>query len=286
MTQTFPSMSSISASDRSWVLASRVARPELAPYVRDYQGYEEFLASGIRRRELPHGGVVLVINFGADWLVADPRLRQAAGRHGSFVAGVDDFASLVNCDGRGFCLQVNFTPIGARRFLGVPMHELARRVVAFDDLAGRNAERLTDRLFQAKEWSDRFDIVEGAIQSRLAHTTAEDAGVRWAWQTIESQGGRGSIGRLAQVLDCSRKHLTARFHDQIGLPPKTVAGIVRFNRALKLIGASARPDLARIAAAAGYFDQSHFNRDFVSLSGITPGEFLRARLIDGDGLRA
>lgn len=276
----------LAASDNAWTLASRRARPDLAAYVREYLGYEERVASGVRRRELPHGGVVLVINFAAGWCVADPRRERAVGRYGSFVAGIDDFASLVDCTGRAYCLQVNFTPIGARRFFGVPMHALARRVVALDDVLGRDADRLADRLFQAADWSDRFDIVEALIAARLATTAPEDAGVLWAWQKIERDGGSSSIASLARALDCSRKHLVARFRDQIGLPPKSIAGLVRFNRALALIGSARRPDLARIAATAGYFDQPHFNRDFVGLAGITPGEFLRARLVDGDGVGA
>lgn len=275
----------LSASDRSWTLASRRATGWLAPYVRDYHGYEELAASGVRRRELPHGGVVLVINFGATWRVADPR-RVGSERHGGFVAGVDDFASLVDCTGRAHCLQINFTPIGARRFFGVPMHGLARRVVALDGILGRDAERLADRLFQAASWSDRFEIAEAAIAARIGNSAPEDAGILWAWRRIERDGGGTSIATLARELDCSRKHLVARFRDQIGLPPKSVAGIVRFNRALALIGAAGKPDLARIAAEAGYFDQPHFNRDFASLAGITPGEFLRARLADGDGIGA
>lgn len=276
----------LAASDGAWVLASRRARAELTAYVRDYQGYEERAASGVRRRELPHGGVVLVINFAAAWRVADPRREGAIGRYGSFVAGVDDFASLVDCAGRAHCLQVNFTPIGARRFFGVPMADLARKVVALDDMLGRDAERLADRLFQARNWSDRFDIAETFIADRLAGTAPADAGIMWAWRKIERDGGSSSIAALARELDCSRRHLVARFRDQIGLPPKTIAGLARFNRALAMIGAAHKPDLARIAAEAGYFDQPHFNRDFANLAGITPGQFLRARLAGGDGVGA
>ncbi|MGE0151389.1 MAG: helix-turn-helix domain-containing protein [Reyranellaceae bacterium] len=281
-----PEIACLRPPDGAWLLASRRPRPPLAAYVRDYQGYEEFAASGVRRRELPHGGVVLVINFGAAWRVADPRSADRIVRYGSFVAGVDDFASLVDCAGRAFCLQVNFTPLGARRFFALPMRHLARSVVPLDDVLGADADRLADRLFQAAGWSERFDIVEQLIAARLGAAPAEDDGIAWAWRRIERDGGRTSIAALARQLECSRKHLLARFRDQIGLPPKTVAGIVRFNRALRLIGAAPAPDLARAAAAAGYYDQPHFNRDFLALAGITPGEYLRARLAGGDGIGA
>lgn len=274
------------AANGAWQMASRAAPPSLAAYVRDYQGYEEFNPSLIRRRELPHGGVVLVINFGARWQIADPRHGTQNESHESFVAGVDDFVSLVNCSGRAYCLQVNFTPIGARRYFGLPMRDLARRVVDLDDLLGSGSRNLADRLFQAPDWKARFAIMDEAIVSRLARMPEEDRGIRWAWDRIVQSNGLCSMAELARTLDCSRKHLASRFHDQVGLPPKTIAGIARFNRALALIGRAQKPDLALVAAEAGYFDQSHFNRDFMALSGITPGEFLRARLSGGDGVAA
>jgi AraC-like DNA-binding protein len=276
----------LSATDGAWLLASRQPRGPVARYVRDYQGYEEFRPSLVRRRELPHGGVVLVINFGARWHVSDPRQPARTQSHGSFAAGIDDFASLVACEARAHCLQVNFTPIGARRFFALPMHELARTVVRLDDLLGRDADRLTERLYQAPDWGTRFDIVEQAVQARIAATAPEDGGVMWAWSRLARASGQCSIAALARELECSRKHLAARFRDQIGLPPKSIAGLMRFNRALALIAGESRPDLARIAQETGYFDQPHFNRDFLALSGITPGEFLRARLADGDGVAA
>lgn len=274
----------LTAADGAWTLASRRPGPALAPYVRALEGYEERLATSVRRRALPHGGVVLVINFGAPWRVADPRAEASAARFGSFAAGIDDFASLIDCAGRAFCLQVDFTPIGARRFFGLPMDEMARRVVTLDQVLGREADRLADRLFQAPDWAQRFDIAEAAIARRIAAAAPADAGILHAWQRIQRRGGTLAIGALARELDCSRKHLVARFRDQIGLAPKSVAAIARFNRALALLEGGARPDLADIAVQAGYFDQPHFNRDFLALAGITPGAFLRARRQDGDGI--
>lgn len=266
----------LTAADGAWTLASRPPRPALAAWVRGLEGYEERTATRLHHRALPHGGVVLVINFADAWRVADPRTGHET-RFSSFAAGIDDFASLVDCTGRGFCLQVNFTPPGARRFFGLPMDEMARRVVTLDEVLGRAVERLTDRLHQAPDWAARFDMVEAAIAARLLATPPTDAGILHALHRIERSYGNLAIGALARELDCSRRHLVARFRDQIGLPPKTVAALARFNRALALIGVDAEPDLADIALRAGYCDQPHFNRDFRAFSGLTPGAYLRSR---------
>ena len=92
--------------------------------------------------------------------------------------------------------------------------------------------------------------------------------------------GKASIGRICDRLGRSRRHLAAQFRDQIGLPPKSVARILRFNRAVSLLS---RPDadLAGIAFECGYYDQAHLNRDFRAFAEKSPGAFARQIVPDG-----
>jgi AraC-like DNA-binding protein len=81
------------------------------------------------------------------------------------------------------------------------------------------------------------------------------------------------IGDLAAKLSVGRRRLETGFGREIGLTPKTVARIERFQEAM---GALSLPsDTLAAAAARGYADQSHFNREIRAMAGITPSE-LRA----------
>jgi AraC-like DNA-binding protein len=62
----------------------------------------------------------------------------------------------------------------------------------------------------------------------------------------------------------------------VGLPPKTMARILRFDRAVQRLRAD-HPDFAQIAIDCGYYDQAHFNREFREFSGMTPSQFLARR---------
>lgn len=82
--------------------------------------------------------------------------------------------------------------------------------------------------------------------------------------------GRVRIGALTAEIGWSRRRLAERFREHLGLPPKAIARIVRFNRAETLAKKAARPDWADIAAACGYADQAHLAREFAELAGRPP----------------
>ena len=103
----------------------------------------------------------------------------------------------------------------------------------------------------------------------------------WAWRRLSDSRGGVEIGALAGELGCSRKHLIARFREQVGLPPKTIARILRFREGALDLQNGGGDRLAEVAQDCGYYDQAHLNRDFREFAGLTPTEFLDRRLPGG-----
>ncbi len=96
-----------------------------------------------------------------------------------------------------------------------------------------------------------------------------------AWGLLD--GGPGvTVADIAADVGWSRKHLTHRFREQVGLPPKVMARVLRFERAVALL--SGGTGLAEAAFACGYYDQAHLNREFRALSGCTPTELIGGQL--------
>lgn len=79
---------------------------------------------------------------------------------------------------------------------------------------------------------------------------------------------------LTAKLGWSRKHLAARFHDEIGMPPKAVARIARFTHAQRLARSGMETGWAAVAAASGYADQAHLTREFGELAGTSPAAWI------------
>jgi len=92
------------------------------------------------------------------------------------------------------------------------------------------------------------------------------------------------VANLAAELGWSRRHLGERIRADLGLPPKIVGRILRFDRVKRLLERDDGHRLAEIALDCGYYDQAHLNRDFRAFADATPSEFLARRLPDGGGI--
>jgi AraC-like DNA-binding protein len=245
-------------------LVARAPHPALASQVRSLAGWHEREDGPVRRTELPGGRVVLIVSFG-------PRTDVDGRRFTSFVAGVHDTPALTEHDGEGHGLEVYFSPIGARRFFGMPMGELARRVVELEDLIGAEASELAERLYELPGWDARLALLERVVAERVLAAPPLPAELEWAWRRLFESDGAVPVGGLAAELGWSRRHLSATVARELGLPPKALARILRFERAVGRLREGA--DLAAVALDSGYYDQAHFNRDFKQFTGATPTEF-------------
>ena len=274
-----------SAEPGVWELVRAAPDARLAAHVVDYCGYSETVPSPMRRRELPMPALVLIIDFGPTLRLIDPRRPEAVQAHaGGFVAGLGDIYTITENLGVSRGMQVNVTPLGAYRLIGRPMGVLTNEIVAIGDLFGEEGRLLADELQELRSWAARFERLDRFVEARLARGPAIGRDVAWAYRRIAESGGQVAIAELTSELGISRKHLAARFHAQIGMAPKPLARLMRFDRVMQALRSGRFDGWAEIAQAAGYYDQPHFIREFREFTGGTPTEYLVRRL-DMGGIR-
>ncbi|MFZ5781329.1 MAG: helix-turn-helix domain-containing protein [Pseudomonadota bacterium] len=263
----------------AWTLVSRPPDPRLGPYVTDYQGYRERSRHPLRRLQAPFAGVPMIVTFGPSIDIINGGRPAERTTHGSFLAGLHDVHVITEYRGEQMGLQVNFTLLGAYRFLNITMSDIANRCLALGDLLGYcEAERLTCLLHERRGWAQRFSLLDRFLLERLCRSRPVSPDVAWALGILHACNGACSVGALSRDLGCSRKTLIQRFHCQVGLSPKAVANIMRFSHAVARIRRTDEESWAEVALACGYYDQAHFNRDFRRFSGRSPGTFRDALL--------
>ncbi|MBE8522601.1 helix-turn-helix transcriptional regulator [Amycolatopsis sp. H6(2020)] len=195
-------------------------------------------------------------------------IRHANGRElpASPVLGLRDRPLDVVQSGRTRGAAIALSAPSAYALFGMPVRDLANSVAGFEDLLGREATLLTERLSETPD----ARVLDDFFGARLRDAPSPPRPVLGAWHRLDATQGRLKISALADELGWTPRHLTTRFRAAFGLGPKTVARIFRLRHASSLARRLPWPEISH---RCGYADQSHLNRDFRALAGCTPTEF-------------
>ena len=181
---------------------------------------------------------------------------------------------------------VRFKPSGVYPFLGFPLSELYNQVVALDAVWGRFASEVRERLATAPSIEVGFALFERLLRTRLCEESGEQPLVEHGIAEIDRHHGSLSIKALCEHIGISQNHLGTQFKRVVGTSAKEVARLYRFEHVLRSIDPTQPIDLSRIAQQCGYYDQSHFNKDFMAFTGYSPTNYLplRRRVYTEDAL--
>jgi transcriptional regulator GlxA family with amidase domain len=176
---------------------------------------------------------------------------------------------------------LRFRPGAAPAALDLPASELLDLAVEADELWGRSAVALAERVDGAASPTKALAGLQRHIVGRLGDAPGPDPLVLEAVRQL-MPWRRAEVGSLTSSLFLSERQLRRRFQAAIGLAPKALHRTLRFQGFLALAQeaiASGRPPtsdgLAGLAAEAGYADQPHLTRECMRLTGVTPRTFLR-----------
>ncbi|HET8948275.1 MAG TPA: helix-turn-helix domain-containing protein [Candidatus Polarisedimenticolia bacterium] len=169
---------------------------------------------------------------------------------------------------------IRFRPGGAAAFFDAPMPELTGRFVDLADVVGAGGLAGLEP-FHAARPADRARCLEAWLVARLGGRAADPLPALAARAIVRARG-RVRIDDLSSRLGLGARQLERRFLRGVGIPPRALARLVRFQQVFRLV--HARPATAGawadVACDAGYYDQAHLLRDFRELAGTTPPRFL------------
>jgi AraC-like DNA-binding protein len=244
--------------------------------VGGYVGYEEWPSAPFSRRELARNGLALILGLGEPLEVSDD-FDGPARSLDAFAIGNQSHASLTRLGGHQRGVQVELTAVGALALFG-RVGELNDSAISLDEVLGNWGRRLVEQLGQARTWEDCFGLLDRAFGARRAdagETCRLTPEVTWLKRQLAATGGRARVEPLMDETGWSRRVVTERFRQQVGVSPKSYARILRFTRAVALMkGGGGLRSLAEVAIECGYYDQSHFTRDFTAMAGCSPAVYL------------
>jgi AraC-like DNA-binding protein len=182
---------------------------------------------------------------------------------------------LISPNGAVQLLGIRFHPGGTSPFLRVPMNELTDQVTELGTLSTELERELLLVSEHVPSLPDKIAAVEAALTAHLLRSSPDSSATRLASRIVHS-AGLISVDQLASDAGISSRQLERRFLREIGVGPKLLSRILRFQQVFRAVD---REDAAwaSIALECGYYDQAHLIRDFNQFAGQTPSLLLAAQ---------
>lgn len=251
---------------------------QLLPFVNCFWYYEAETSQKVPERIIPDGCIEVIFHlkapvkrlFQKEWLV-NPKMN---------IVGQMTKPYFICPTGPLEMLGIRFYPHTAHHFFDFPLDEIKDKVLKTAEIWGKDAEQLEEILHLASNISEAINSIESFLLKKILPDQTDQL-LAFALHEIMSSGGKLSIKRLCEDTTYGRRSLEMKFKKRIGLSPKVLCRIIRFQQIFKY-WSHENSSLTTLAYQSGYADQSHFIRDFKQFTGISPSKYKQEKHIISD----
>lgn len=246
----------------------------LRPFIKCYFFFESDPETEFEDTVFPGGHMEIIFNLGqAIW--------QSASNDEFFITPqVELWGQLttplkVRTKGRNGMLGIRFHAHAASLILKEDVLAFNNRISNLEDVLGNPVKELHAKLLEAAAILTRILLLEEFLVARLL-INRNSSNACLMLNRIVSEMSVNNFSEPVEVLAAryavSPRYLQKLFLRYTGLTPKLYSQINRFQLSLKQLSHHST-SLTSVAYECGYFDQSHFIREFKTFTGLTPSSY-------------
>ena len=240
--------------------------------------YWVYRSSGAMVREerlIPGGRVEMIFHLDSayHWLIHPDAPRGDLIRRVHFMGQRDRIYFGRPSGHSSNMLGVRFKPGGLAAFTSMPISELLNRMIPAEDVLGASVKEWEQRLSELTDDKTRILLLEELLTGAIRDQRAGSGILPAALVIIRHHPDETCIQTICQQTGWYYKKLERAFKTSVGYTPKQYCRIIRFNKAIRQMGPDRNVSLTKIGYACGYFDQSHFIKDFYRYAGTAPGKW-------------
>jgi len=221
------------------------------------------------------GRIEMMFSFGGGSRRTTPEGNDLCTiRTSSFILGARGRGYVLDHFDAPYYVAVRFKPGGLSAFISDPAKALSDIYVQLDNLwDAQTVSDLEEQLVSAKTPEYQAVLLDRVLLSYLNPPDHLDR-LLYAVSALSHITDNTAMPTLADTVNLSLKHFERLFTRHVGFRPSLFARIVRFQQAMySIVQAESMPTLSQLALETGYYDQSHFSKDFKRFTGLTPSHF-------------
>lgn len=258
---------------------TRPAQP-LAPFVAVIWVFESDigLPSADSRMIVPDGRAKIIVPYRNSLCAAVNQRVMDAHEQQIFLVGLQSHPAIIGSTATTTnTIGVELTPKGLYHLFHLRMQEIANRMWSFDELFGAWGARLQAIVGEREDPQDKITLLQSALTRLLATNEREYAPLDYALDMLVQTHGMMRVAELASHMGYTTRYVDRLFQEHVGLAPKLLARILRFQQGYHLWMHQPAPTTYgdnRLGALQRYYvDQSHFIHEFKRFTGFTPQRY-------------
>ncbi len=243
----------------------------LSRYIDNIVFYEGYTAEHRADKLLPDGGIYLIINIleKPGKLYKTEELKSYKEFHRCFISGQHKSYIFIEAD-HASNMAVKFKLGGAAPFFDFPISQLNNKVQQVEKLIGKEIEKVRKEIIAEKNVARKFELIENYLLRTIRKDYVFNSEFSEVLQSLTENPQLSIVKEMADKMNISQKHLITLFNKQVGLTPKSLVRIFRFQKVIHELEKKKKVDWMQVATDCGYYDQAHFIKDFHAFSGIKP----------------
>ena len=251
--------------------------PPLQDFVECYYTWHTAKYQAVRVDSPPSAFTAIVINLGAPHsIVNDDGCTKELPQ--SFITGQAVRNYAIRVDENTHQLGIVLKPTGLFHLFGVPLYEFTNERLDLRSIGPTDFRDIEEKLLTLDDDLTRIKFLESILLKILSNRDYSRDGVDIAADQILSSYGNVRVTNLLQQAFMSRRKFERHFFKKVGLSPKYYARIRRFGFLCSMMAGSRQVQWNQLLHRVGYYDQSHFIRDFREFSGSSPTKYLETNL--------
>ena len=173
-------------------------------------------------------------------------------------------------------LKVVFHPGAMYQIFGVPLALITDQYVDTQSVIGNEIKTVNEQMANADSYQQIIDIAEAYLWQKTKKSKIDTNPVSKIGELLVQNPTRFSLDWLASQACWSPRQLERQFMERMGVSPKFLARISRFDKAFELKQINPSLDWLSIALQTGYNDYQHLVKDFKQFAGVTPNIMMQA----------
>jgi len=249
--------------------------PELAPYVRCYAQWQYNLDEKVclPGEQTPFGCPYLTVNYRGKVGAEVPPFENKDFTNNHIAGQLLKHYHNYHSGNVGF-FGIFFYPTSVHYLFREEMRVFTQKAWDIETMNGASGRRLVDRITSTDSSGEMIDAAEQFLKEKLQNASPKTDEIDQAAFIIR-KNPTIALDKVGQHLRISSRSLRRRFKEKVGIGPKYYLRICRFHQALRLSYQYPDADLHDLSFLSGYYDQSHFMKDFGVFTGKTPYDYFK-----------